>query len=145
MCILTSHPFIHHSEKKNKEKRKKLYFIYQPCLHLNTPTKQKHLSRSNNVSSQGWERPHPPSAKAQFCSSTPPVALGHHHTKVYQWLLPKHLLLLHTAGDGICCSYLKQCKSFFFLCIVAATDQVVMMNCLSTAINHAHMHTNTQM
>lgn len=35
------------------------------------------------------------------------AALGHHQTKGWEWLLSKHVLLLHTTGDGICCSYLN--------------------------------------
>lgn len=34
------------------------------------------------------------------------AALGHHQTKGWEWLLPKHVLL-HPTGDGICCSYLN--------------------------------------
>lgn len=56
------------------------------------------------------------------------TALGHHQTKGWEWLPPKHVLLLHTTEDGIC------------------SERAAMMNCLLLLARiHAYKYTRVDL
>lgn len=103
-------------------------------------TKTKTPRRPNNVSYLGSQHPHSTNAKAQFSSPTdvqqPWVTIikGMASTQTcvvvthnWRWYL---LLLLELAQGSFC--------------MLAVTEQVVMINCLSAAITHVYVHLNTQ-
>lgn len=64
--VHTERPSLHPSAREEDN----AVLTLQPCLHLSTKQKQKHLDGPNNVSSLGSQHPHTPRAKAQFSSPT---------------------------------------------------------------------------
>lgn len=96
-------PFIHQQDEEEDA-----VLPLPPCLHLSTQPKQKHLDKPNNVSCVWLTTPSSSQGQGSVQHSHRRAsALGHYSTKGWEWLLPKHMLLLHTTGYGICCSSLS--------------------------------------